>query len=122
MSAIKLVIPEIPPSLNKIFSMHWTARKKEKRRWADLIAWQILAKKVKLIKGQVKIKLIYYFKTKGYHDYDNYSGKFILDGLKGKVIEDDNQRIVTELTHKFLYDSHNPRLEIIIEPIKSSQI
>ncbi|MEW6557199.1 MAG: RusA family crossover junction endodeoxyribonuclease [Elusimicrobiota bacterium] len=115
---MKIVIPEIPSSLNKIFAMHWAERQREKARWSDLIAWKILTQKLKPIKGQVKIKLVYYFKTKGSHDYDNYSGKFILDGLKGKVIKDDSQRIVTELTHEFHYDPENPRIEILIESIE----
>lgn len=115
---IIIVVPDIPPSLNKIFGMHWAARQREKQYWSELLLCRILIQKIKPVRGQVRIKLVYYFKTQGVHDYDNYSGKFILDGLKGRVIEDDNQRIVTELTHEFRCDPANPRLEIFIEPLR----
>ena len=116
----RIIIPEIPPSLNVIFNWHWAVRNKEKIRWAAMIYYEInnLKRRNQLptkIYGKVSIKIIYYFKTKANHDYDNYSGKFIMDGLKNIIIEDDNQNIVTELTHRFEYSKENPRTEIFIK-------
>ena len=116
----RIIIPEIPPSLNVIFNWHWAVRNKEKIRWAAMIYYEInnLKRRNQLpnkIYGKVSIKIIYYFKTKANHDYDNYSGKFIMDGLKNIIIEDDNQNIVTELTHRFEYSKENPRTEIVIK-------
>lgn len=63
------------------------------------------------------VTLTYYFKTRHRRDPDNYSGKFILDGLvKSKVIEDDNFSNI-ELRLNGNYDKGNPRTEISVTEI-----
>lgn len=66
------------------------------------------------------IKITYYFRTKTRHDPDNYSGKFILDGLvKAGVITDDSfNNINLILSGK--YDKDNPRTEIEVEDLKNA--
>lgn len=63
------------------------------------------------------VTLTYYFKTRHRRDPDNYSGKFILDGLvKAKVIEDDSfNNIELQLNGK--YDKDNPRTEIEVKEV-----
>ena len=60
------------------------------------------------------VKITYHFRTKIRHDPDNYSGKFILDGLvKAEIIADDSfNNINLILSGK--YDKDNPRTEIEI--------
>ena len=112
-----ITIYDIPPSLNVIQNMHWMKRNSLKKMWHMLVysAW-VDSKKPKFDK--VEVELTYYFKTKHKRDYDNYAGKWLLDGLKGCAIEDDNQDIVQSLTlNKFCHDKENPRTEILIKEI-----
>jgi Holliday junction resolvase RusA-like endonuclease len=99
--------------------MHWASRGKENKLWKDEIFIFCQQNKIKLIKGQVKITLVYYFPDRRLRDYDNYAGKQIFDALKKQVIEEDNSRVVTSLTLKFDYDKENPRTEIFIKEIEN---
>ena len=56
----------------------------------------------------------YYFKTRVRHDPDNYSGKFILDGLvKAGILQDDSFNNI-QLILKASVDKEKPRTEINI--------
>lgn len=111
-----ITVPGTPPSLNEILGLHWTKRNRVKKEWHGLVhyAW-VQSKKPRF--NEVTIRITYYFKTKHKRDYDNYSGKFLLDGLKGGAITDDNQDIIQSLTHAFRYDKENPRTEISIRNV-----
>ena len=64
---------------------------------------------------KAKVTLKYYFKDKKRRDPDNYSGKFILDGLvKSGVIKDDSFNNIS-LALEAGYDKDNSRTEIIVE-------
>ena len=95
-------IPQIPPSNNKYqgkgsdgLRYIYAADKKE---WADLIAYTCRPKPPYPL-ARAKVTLHYYFKDKRRHDPDNYSGKFILDGLvnAGILVDDSFQVIDLEL-------------------------
>ncbi len=116
---VKIVINEIPVSLNKSLRLHWTKRRDELTLWKWLIFEWKNKNKAKMIKGKVRVKIKYFFKTRGIHDTDNYSGKNIFDSLKGQIIEEDNSRVVTSLPIEFGYDKENPRTEIIVEGTKT---
>ncbi len=109
---MKYIIQEIPPSNNKFMGRtnKWEYQE-EKRNWERLIRFSCREKPNKPFKKAV-VKITYYFKTRIRHDPDNYSGKFILDGLvKAGIIEDDSfNNIRLELSGK--YDKLNPRTEI----------
>lgn len=77
---MKIVIPEIPPSLNRYAGRknEWEYRK-QKQYWKDLICYSTKRPHKPIEKARVKIT--YYFKTKVRHDPDNYAGKMLLDGL-----------------------------------------
>lgn len=115
---MKYTIKEIPPSNNKYIGKGGRGKnlkyQQEKRKWE----WLILeatnkSKPNKPIKKSI-VELTYYFPTKHRRDPDNYSGKFILDGLvKAGVIEDDSFKCINlQLIGK--YDKNNPRTEIRI--------
>ena len=117
---MKLIINEIPPSNNKFQGTgNRYAYQNVKKYWAELIYFSVKSqvKDVKIIdKATVKIK--YFFKDKIRRDPDNYSGKFILDGLvKSGVLKDDSFNNI-DLILKADVDKDNPRTEIsIIEVI-----
>ena len=112
---MKIIVNQIPPSNNcyigKNKRWEYAAKKKE---WEKLILTVCRASKI--IPDQplskATVKLTYYFKTHIRHDPDNYSGKFILDGLvKAGVIADDSFNNITLLLAGN-YDKNNPRTEI----------
>lgn len=89
----------------------------DKKVWAWLVKGAVgLNKPEEPIKKAV-VTLRYFFKDKRRRDPDNYSGKFLLDGLvKSKVLEDDsfyNIKLVLEAN----VDRDNPRTELIIEEV-----
>ena len=62
-----------------------------------------------------RVTIIYYFKDRRRRDPDNYSGKFILDGLvRSRIIEDDCFSCI-DLKLGGNVDKDNPRTEILIE-------
>ena len=111
---MKYIIDEIPPSNNKFIGRtnNWEYQN-EKKRWAQLI-WLKCRPKPENPLDKAEVKLTYYFKTKGRRDPDNYSGKFILDGLvKAGILADDSfNNIILKLCGR--YDKDNPRTEIEI--------
>lgn len=115
---IKYIIKDIPPSNNKYMG---TGRKgsnfryqEEKRRWEWLVREAVGKLKPKEPLKGVVVSLTYYFPTRHRRDPDNYSGKFILDGLvKSRVIEDDCFSCI-DLKIQGDYDKENPRTVIEI--------
>ena len=108
-------IPDIPPSLNKYAGREnvWAYRA-DKKQWQALCAVYCRPKPNIPIKKCV-VRITYFFRTQQRHDPDNYSGKFILDGLReAGIIEDDSFSNV-ELHLCGAYDKENPRTEIMIK-------
>lgn len=78
---MKYIINEIPPSYNRFGGRKnvWEYRE-EKKRWEQLVKLCCRPVPEKPLSKAV-VRITYYFKTRGRRDPDNYSGKFILDGL-----------------------------------------
>ena len=113
-TATVINIPAVHPSINEWKKWHYHKYNSEKQVWKDMI--YVVARGGHQFKGKVKVTITYYFPDKRSRDIDNYTPKFIMDGLvSAEIIEDDNQRIVTSLTTRFLYDKNNPRTEVLIE-------
>ena len=113
------MIPEIPPSNNRYMGRGSVrgqafAYQEEKQRWAWLVRVALKNKPKKPIK-KARVRITYYFPDRRRRDPDNYSGKFVLDGLTAaEVIEDDSfSNIALELHGA--YDKENPRTEIELE-------
>ena len=118
MTCIKLVIPEIPPSNNKYMgrgSRYYQSftYQEEKTKWAWLIRSAVKDKPKKPIE-RAEVKIIYYFPTKQRRDPDNYSGKFILDGLTSAGIIQDDSFANIDLVLRGRVDKENPRTEIYV--------
>lgn len=112
---MKIIVNQVPPSNNcyigKNKRWEYAAKKKE---WSELILNVCRASKVipKQPLSKATVRLTYYFKTRVRHDPDNYSGKFILDGLvNAGIITDDSFNNITLLLSGD-YDKNNPRTEI----------
>lgn len=91
-------IPQIPPSNNKYLGNGTKGTnfkyQYEKKQWAELIEYTCRPKPPYPI-ARARVTLHYYFKDHRRRDPDNYSGKFILDGLvKAKILQDDSFGII----------------------------
>ncbi len=80
----KYKIPLVPPSNNKYIGNGGQAEnieyQAEKRQWAGYINIFCRPKPPKAL-DKAKVTLHYFFKDNRRRDPDNYSGKFILDGV-----------------------------------------
>ena len=87
---MKITINSIPPSMN-IYNGRkncWQYRR-DKQLWKEMVMWASKRPAEPLKKAVIHIT--YFFPTKGRRDPDNYSGKFLLDGLTAAgVITDDS--------------------------------
>ena len=113
---MKIVLKGCPPSLNRFAGREnsWEYRK-EKARWTQAVRIMCLQDRPREPFPFAEVEIMYYFPTRARHDADNYSGKFLLDGLtKAGVIIDDDMRHI-RLTVAGGYDRENPRTEITIE-------
>lgn len=110
----KYTIDAIPPSNNRFSGRKnvWEYRE-EKKNWERLVGLKCRPRPSQPLE-HAEVKLTYYFRTRGRRDPDNYSGKFILDGLvKSGIISDDSFGHI-ELRLCGDYDKNNPRTEIEI--------
>ena len=80
-------IPDVHPSLNSWTNMHWTKKHALKKEW-EMMVWA-LAKEAKIptFKQPVEIYIKYYHPRDSV-DLDNYTPKFIIDGLKTLFVDD----------------------------------
>ena len=120
MRKIKLVIPKLThPSLNEWIHAHWAVKARYKQDWDGEVMLALIeecgvTKLPRLIK-KANIKIKYYFRVERLkRDYDNYSPKFLMDGLVGRVIQDDNDKLV-KVEWELSVDRKNPRTVIEIE-------
>lgn len=112
---MKYIIPALPPSDNKYKGrtniwQYW----EDKKDWEKLVFCHCRPRPDKPI-PHATVTLKYFFKTRVRHDPDNYSGKFILDGLVrcGILIDDSFDHV--NLVLRGGYDKNNPRTEIEVE-------
>jgi len=114
---VKITIPEIPPSLNQILRMHYHERDRENKKWASLILYFDNRRKKREPLKKVQVTITYFFPDARRRDTDNFSGKFILDGLvNAGIIEDDSFNHV-DLLLAGKVDRENPRTEIEVTPM-----
>lgn len=107
----------IPPSMNEFMVMGRAQRNSEKQRWKEFVSW--LVADLGLSNTQInrcRVELMYYFHDKRKRDYDNYSGKFVFDGLTASgLLVDDSYFVIESLTIRAEVDRSNPRLVIKLE-------
>ena len=90
---IKLVIPCVPLSLNRLYSMHWSKRHRLLQEWIDEV-WIALKKdEIRIDKPfkRARVRVRYYFRDRKRRDKENYAPKMIVDALRyNGIIEDDS--------------------------------
>ena len=116
---LKIVVDDIPPSNNRFMGKGSIKQQAHiyqdiKRQWAMFIRAAVGRKKPIHPIEKAIVKITYYFPNLIRRDPDNYSGKFILDGLvnAGVLIDDSFKNIELILEGKL--DRDNPRTEIKI--------
>lgn len=123
MQSFKYVIDEIPPSNNKFMGRGSAkyqafAYQDEKRRWEWLVRAAVGRSKPEKPLKKAIVEITYYFKTRHRRDPDNYSGKFLLDGLvRAGVIEDDSFSNI-DLVLKGKVDRDNPKTKIEVREVE----
>lgn len=118
---MEYIIQDVPPSNNKYMGGGGRGRnfqyQKEKKRWARKIKRAVGDNKPDTPYETSIVTLTYYFKTRHRRDPDNYSGKFLLDGLvEAGVIEDDSFNNI-DLIIVGKYDKENPRTILSIQEV-----
>jgi Holliday junction resolvase RusA-like endonuclease len=103
------------PSLND-----WASRgsrfvsQDDKNQWVDGMLRR--TRGLEGIRGPVVVTVTTYFPKPRRRDIDNYSPKFILDGLvAGGLIDGDDSETVVDLRTRLRVDERNPRTEILVE-------
>ncbi len=124
--AVVIVIPEIPPSLNEWARWHNQKANKEKQRWGELV-WACARQQLgiggirKCGFARAEVTLKYFFPSNARRDPDNYSGKFIMDGLvsAGILVDDSFEHVELKLI-KGGVDKKAPRVEVEITELEVS--
>lgn len=115
--SVSITIKGIPPSLNRTAGRQnvWEYRK-NKELWTKMVYMASKACKDRPSEPfqYAVVDITYYFPDKRRRDADNYSGKFLLDGLTkaGVIVDDDLKHITTVISGD--YDKKNPRTEIVV--------
>lgn len=114
---MKIVILEIPPSLNRFAGRKNVHEyRDEKDRWKAMVAWLAKAQRPERPFEQAAVRITYFFPDSRRRDPDNYAGKMILDGLTaaGVIADDDFFHIKLEIRGSV--DRKNPRTEVEVVP------
>lgn len=84
---VSFELPDVHPSLNVWTRMHWAKRNELKKQWENDAYYSAKQAGLKMIEFPVEI-FIEYHHPKTCVDLDNYTPKFILDGLKSLLVDD----------------------------------
>lgn len=119
---IKLIIPQVPLSINQTRTMHWSKLRKIKDMWEEEIWFFIgengIGTKYPFKKAHISIKI--FFKTNAKRDADNYPCKEVIDAIKNNgLIIDDNYDVIGKVDIDITgRDKKHPHTEITIKEIK----
>ena len=114
---IKFAIPGTLPGWNQANKGHWAKRAKLKREIEEYIGWIIKPVRYQPLQCPIRIDIKFYEPNRK-RDIDNVKAgtKFILDALvKMRVIPDDGQKYVSDVTSDVLVDREKPRVEVEIK-------
>lgn len=105
------------PPINEWKSWHWRKYNAEKKRWREMILPFTRTMYHVAIGSRVAVEVVFRFPDHRRHDPDNYSPKFILDALvAGKVLPDDDCRVVRKLLVECLTGCAYPGTSVILLP------
>lgn len=92
-------LPDVHPSLNSWVNMHFHSRNNLKQEWGKMVHVYAKLAGLPMIDKPVEVFITYHH-PKDTVDLDNYTPKFIMDGLKPFFI-DDNIKCVVKLGWEF---------------------
>lgn len=119
MDKIVIVLPFLPPSLNRVAGRGPYNYRQAKERFTEQVRLNCLNHRPKSPIGLATVTIRYYFPDRRRRDPDNYSGKFLLDGLtKAGIIVDDSFNHITLHLEAYCEPSR-PRTEIEIEEVQN---
>ena len=81
MDKIVIVLPFLPPSLNRVAGRGPYNYRQAKERFTEQVRLNCLNGRPKAPVDRSTVTIRYYFPDRRRRDPDNYSGKFLLDGL-----------------------------------------
>src|SRR3990167_1505302 len=117
-SEIKLTIPALQKTLNKLLRIHWTQFQKEQKIFDILIHKAYIESYPNgenFRSRKVKITYTLYFRDGKKLDLSNYGQKMIDDSLvREGIINDDNSNVVVEESVRIRKDKASPRTEVEI--------
>lgn len=118
---LRIILPGIPPTANTYLgnSHHHKIYQTAKKEWENAVGWAVKAAgwRGEPLK-RARVELIYHFPNRRRRDPDNYSGKFILDGLKkAGVLVDDSFSNVQLVLVAGAVDKNNPHVEILVSSL-----
>ncbi len=105
-------------SLNKLLTKHWYLLKKEKNYLTDYLIGTIFesGKQYHKYTDVDTLSLSYSFADNIARDYDNYSGKLIIDAIKNAgLIKDDSCKIIKKYNIEILLGQEADKIKIVIE-------
>ncbi|MFZ5688653.1 MAG: RusA family crossover junction endodeoxyribonuclease [Bacillota bacterium] len=124
MTGVRIILPGIPPTANTYLgnSHHHKIYQTAKKEWENAVVWAV---KTAGWRGEplrkARVELIYHFPDHRRRDPDNYSGKFILDGLKkaGVLVDDSFSNVQLVLTAGNV-DKWQPHVEILVSSLEEA--
>ena len=105
-------------SLNVLLHQHWAVRDKTLKEITEQIFYIAREKFLKIPQFEhVKnLSLIYFFKDNRARDYDNYSGKILIDAVKkAGILKDDSCKIIRKLEIKILLGQEKDKIIITVD-------
>ena len=119
MLELHITLPMVPPSNNLFIGREnrWEYQS-QKKAWAALVRAKCGFIPQNPI-PKARVEIFYYFVDNRRRDPDNYSGKFILDGLvRAGIIKDDSFSCV-RLALSAAVDKERPRTEITVTEVEN---
>lgn len=114
---MKLTIPDVPPSLNKVLRMHWAAKRKLKKHWTEIFYAELFSKPADFSRKKRTVKITLHHSR--FYDKDNAYGavKPLVDVLTDHSVIVDDSAEWLELTVEQAKVPHKQRFTTIeIEP------
>jgi hypothetical protein len=116
---VMIRIPSVPPSLNRLNTMHWGVRRAKYKAFEELVRTIIAVRRIKAYRCPVELLVTCVFPTKRNRDRDNYCFKWLKDALKYVVLRDDDPRYVVREEVEFDIDPHcEPYMRVLIRPVR----
>lgn len=117
---MKITLKGVPPSLNTTSGRNnCCVYRKAKQIWTEAVYIACIAcqERPKTPYQRAMVRIDYFFPDRRRRDPDNYSGKFLLDGLtKAEIILDDDFKHISLSQHGFM-DREQPRTELHITEV-----